>query len=164
MEISLNFGVALSGISLGVFGTPLFPYMVYPYLACLWPNQLFEKESALYSDSRCDVGSERNSKRSEMSGILWESGSFKSRRCVLKDEMKCRFFNFIMMSQLLQWCTIYLDLGLICLEPSELEIIGDAYKIFLFRDVLSWRSAKKMSWLWNKNIIISCSVCTTELR
>ena len=43
----MHFGVALSCVSLGVFGTSLVPYLVHPYLACLQPNKQFEKDYGL---------------------------------------------------------------------------------------------------------------------
>ena len=43
----MNFGTALSDVSLGVFGTSVFPHLAYPYLACFRPNKQFEKDYAL---------------------------------------------------------------------------------------------------------------------
>ena len=70
----------------------------------VWKRLLIEKESVWYSGSKSNVASERNSARSEMEGILWESGSSKSRRGLRK-------YRVNTVAMILEWCNnCYYDL------------------------------------------------------
>ena len=92
-----------------------------------WKRERIEKYSVLELGTVYDVAKERNSKRSDLLGILWESGSSKSRRDLLKDAVKWRYCNSAMTKQWLRLFTAYGNNILFSGEASYWDTIGDNY-------------------------------------